>query len=229
MKEIKINAQFRETTGKEAAKRLRNNDLLPAVVYGKGKRSASITVKEVDLIHALHTSAGENAIIELNIKKDSKVEKKMTIIKEIQHHPIKGNMIHVDFSQISLTQNVVVKVPVEVKGEAVGVKRDGGMLEHILWEVEIECLPIKIPEKIEVRIDNLEIGGMVHVKDLKVDEGIKILTNPEEIVLIIEHPKKEEEKAPEEEVESGVKEPEIIGEKERLDKQQEKTEQKQKE
>ncbi len=229
MEQIQIDANIRESTGKQAAKRLRNDGLVPVVVYDKGKKSIPLFISSVDLIHALHTSAGENVIISLNIKKDKKNEKKTVIIKDIQCHPIRNNVLHVDFDQISLTQYVTVKIPLDIKGEPVGVKRDDGTLEHILWEVEIECLPTKIPEKVEVHVDDLEIGDIVHVKNLEVEEGIKILNDPEDAVVVVEPPRKvEEEKPEEEEVVEEEKEPEVIGEKERQEKTKEKTEEEQK-
>ncbi|MCK4518874.1 MAG: 50S ribosomal protein L25/general stress protein Ctc [Candidatus Omnitrophica bacterium] len=221
MKEIKINAQVRETAGKEASRRLRKEGLVPAVVYNKGKKSLALTISERDLIHALHTSAGGNVIIGLNIKKGGKAENKTVIIKDLQHHPIKSSIIHIDFVEISLNQSITVKVPVHPIGEAIGIKQDGGILDHILWEVEIECLPGNIPERIDVVIDELGIGDMIHIKDLKVKEGVKILNNPEDTVLAIEHPKIEEEVPEEEEVKAG-EEPEVIGEKEREEKQKDK-------
>lgn len=225
MAEIIIHAQQREATGKEAAKRLRNAGLAPVIVYKKGKIGVNLAVKSVDLIHALHTSAGENVIIKLEYEKDGKKTHKTVIIKEMQHHPIRGNIMHIDFSEISLTQSIQVKVPIRPVGEAVGVKRDGGILEHVLWELDIECLPTQIPEKIDVNVDELEIGNSIHVKDLKVDNDIKILTDPEEVVMIVEHPKIEEEPIAEEEVtEEGAQEPEVIGEKEREERQKEKGE-----
>ncbi|MCK5306957.1 MAG: 50S ribosomal protein L25 [Candidatus Omnitrophica bacterium] len=224
MKEIRIDAQVRETAGKEASKRLRKEGLVPVIVYDKGKKSLALTISERDLIHALHTSAGGNVIIGLNIKKGAKAENKTVIIKDLQRHPIKNSIIHIDFIEISLDQSITVKVPLHPMGEAIGVKQDGGVLDHILWEVEIECLPGNIPERIDVVIDELGIGDMIHIKDLKVKDGVKILNNPEDTVLAIEHPKKEEEEAApeEEEVEAG-QEPEVIGEKEREEKQKDKT------
>jgi large subunit ribosomal protein L25 len=227
MAEITIKAQQREATGKEVAKRLRDAGLAPAIVYKKGKVGTNLAIKAVDLIHALHTSAGENVIIKLEYEKEGKKTHKTVIIKEMQHHPIKGNIIHVDFSEISLTQNIQVKVPIHPIGEAIGVKRDGGILDHVLWELDIECLPTRIPEKIDVNVDNLEIGSSIHVKDIQIPSDIKILTDPEEVVLMVEHPKAEEEEpVAEEGAEEGAQEPEVIGEKEREERQKEKEESK---
>ncbi len=225
-KEIKIKVKPRDESGKEAATRLRHNGLVPAIVYGRGKKPAAISISEVELIHALHTSAGENVIINLNIDKEGKAQNKTVIIKNIQYHPIKSNIIHVDFLQIALDEKITVKVPVEVKGEAVGVKRDDGVLDHALWEVEVECLPTNIPEKFEVKVDEMEIGDTIQVKDIEVPEGVKILNDIEETVVILEPPRKgEEEVAAEEAVEAEEQEPEVIGEKEREERKLEKEKQ----
>jgi large subunit ribosomal protein L25 len=227
MEQIQVDANLREKTGKEAAKKLRQQGLVPVIVYNEGKDSIPLTIADVDLIHALRTAAGENVIINLNIKNNKKKEEKTVIIKDIQYHPIKGDVLHVDFGQISLTQNITVKVPVELKGEPIGVKRDQGALEHILWEIEVQCLPTNIPEKIEVKVDEMKIGDIVHVKDLQVEEGIEILNDGEDAIAVVEPPKKEEELPEEEEVEAAEveeKEPEVISEKEREEREKEKAE-----
>jgi large subunit ribosomal protein L25 len=230
MAEIVIQAQHRQETGKEAAKRLRNLGMVPSIVYKSGEIGTNLSVKSVDLIHALHTAAGENVIIQLEYDEDGKKQKKTVIIKEMQHHPIKGDIIHVDFSEISLKQKIQVKIPIHPVGEAIGVKRDGGILEHVLWELDVECLPTKIPEKVDVKVDELEIGDSIHVKDIQLESDIEVLTDPEEVVIIVEHPKKEEEPVAEEELPEGTEqEPEVIGEKEREERQKDKEEAKQQE
>ena len=210
MKQVKIKTQIRDEAGKKNARALRREGNIPAVVYKGGQETLSISLVEKELIHALRTSAGENVIINLQIgDKNKKDQNKTVIIKEIQHHPIKDNILHVDFHEISLTEAITVKVPIETKGEAVGVKRDGGILEHMLWELEIECLPTEIPEKIEVDIDKLEIGDAIYVKDLVVPPQIKVLNDLEAIAICVEQPSVEEvpEVAPEE---KAAAEPELI-------------------
>ena len=132
------------------------------------------------------------------------------LIKGIQLDPVKDEVIHVDFNEISLTEKIKVKVPIVDKGEAIGVKRDEGVLEHILWEVEVECLPTQIPQKLEVDVTKLEIGQDIFVKDIPVPEGVKILADPESIAVSVKPPKEEiilEEPA------EGLAEPEMIREK----------------
>ncbi len=210
MQQVKIKTQRRDETGKKNTRAIRKQGIIPAVVYKEGQKTLSISLSERELIHALHTSAGENVIINLQIgDKNKKDQNKTVIIKEIQHHPIKGNLLHVDFYEISLTEVITVKVPIETKGEAIGVKRDSGVLEHMLWELEVECLPTEIPEKIEVDIDKLEIGDAIYVKDLIIPPQIKVLNDLETIAICVEPPRAEEapEAAPEEEA---VVEPELI-------------------
>lgn len=214
MKEINLKAIVRTEVGKEAVKKLRRQGLVPAVVY-KGKNSTNIKIAVKDFQEIIHTKAGENVIINLELEaadsaKDQKHQKsKTTLIKEVQYHPVSADILHVDFNEISLTEAIKVKVPVVVKGEAQGVK-DGGVLEHILWEVEVECLPTQIPENILVNVSALKIGDTVLVKDLSVPSGVKVLNDPETsiIALALPHLEKPEEAKPEE----GLIEPEVITE-----------------
>jgi large subunit ribosomal protein L25 len=139
------------------------------------------------------------------------VAKRTVIIKEIQHHPFKDEIVHVDFSQIALDELIKVKVAIAAKGEAIGVVKNAGILERIMWEVEIECLPTQIPEKIEIDVADLEVGHTKTVKDLIVPSGIKVLADPEQIVVSVAAKKAVEEvvAAPEAE----AVEPEVIREK----------------
>jgi large subunit ribosomal protein L25 len=133
------------------------------------------------------------------------------IIKEIQHHPIRDQILHVDFQEISLTEKLTVEVPIATKGEAEGVVKEEGVLEHVLWEVKVECLPTDIPEKIELEVTNMKIGDSVLVKDLQVPPGVKILDDAEQTVISVTPPyveKPAEEVAAEE-----ITEPELIREK----------------
>lgn len=143
--------------------------------------------------------------------KASAAEKaKTVIIKEIQYHPVRNNVLHIDFNQISLTEKLTVDVPVETKGESQGAK-EGGVLEHILWELKVECLPTKIPEKIEVDVNDLNIGDVIYVKDLNVPEDIEVLSNAEAVVVSVKPPTVE--KVEEEVVVEEITEPEVITEK----------------
>ena len=229
MERINLKANIRNEVGKEAAKKLRQQGLIPAVIY-KGKDTLSIKISAPDFLEAIHTKAGENVIVNLQIEEDAKDKSKphssgsqrdkgaakskrlskTAIIKEVQYHPVRGDVLHVDFNGISLTEMLTVKVPIAAKGEAVGIK-EGGVLAHALWEVEIECLPTQIPESIPVDVSALKIGDSLLVKDLPLPEGVKIIGDPEATVisLAVPHVEEEAEEKPEEE----LQEPEVIMEK----------------
>lgn len=213
MERIQLKAQTREQTGKKYTKQTRKDGFIPAVVYKEGKKTTHLRLKDKDLLSALHTKAGGNVLIDLKVEDEVKAKGKVriVIVKEIQHHPIKDQILHIDFHEISLTEKLTFNVPIAVKGEAEGVVKDEGVLEHIMWEIKVECLPTEIPEKIEVDVTNMKIGDSVLVKDLLIPPGIKVLEKPEETVIVVEMP--HEEKPVEEAVEEGITEPELIREK----------------
>lgn len=209
---VDLHASIREERGKKFSKRLREDGLVPAVVYKKGDDTISLKVDRRDLLKALRTEAGENVIIKLHMDSAKKRKEHTVIIKELQRHPFKDQVLHVDFQEISLTDTLKVKVPITAKGEAIGVKQDAGVLQQVLWELDIECLPTDIPEKIEVDISGLKIGGSLYVSDIKAPGGIKLLDDPGGIVFSVEHPKAVEEVVVQP-AEGGVQEPEVLREK----------------
>ena len=212
MEEILLEAQIRQELGRGKVKDLRDAGFIPAVVYGESKDSLVIKVSHSELLRLIHQHRAENMVISLKIKDDKKKKNRSCLIKEIQYDPVHGDIRHVDFNEISLTKSIRVNVPVEVKGEAVGVKQEGGSLEHILWEIEIECLPADIPKNIEVDVSNLKLGEAIHIKDISFSAKIKVLSDPQAVVLSVAAPMKEE--VPVAPVEGGEKlEPEVIKEK----------------
>jgi len=207
MEKIVLKAEAREATGKKVAKDLRSKGLIPANVYKGGKGATSLQVAAGDLSEVLRTKAGENVIITLKISGEGSQKDKTVVIKEIQREPIKNRILHVDFNEISLTEAIKVNVPLVSHGDPVGVKVDGGVLEHVMRELQVECLPTAIPEKLEVEVAELKIGDSIFVKDIKAPEGVKILNDGELIAMIVKPPKVE---APKEEVAEAVAEPELI-------------------
>lgn len=212
MEEIILNAETREGVGRSKVKNLRDQGFIPAVIYRSGKEAQSLKVSSSLLIKLLHQHRLENALLHLKIKNKEKEATKLCLVKEIQYDPVHGNVIHLDFNEVLMTENIKIKVPVTAKGEAPGVKHDGGSLEHILWEIELECLPADIPSEIEVDISNLKIGDGIHIKDIKFPQKVKVLNDPDDVVLHVVAPMKEE--VPVEAVEGEEKkEPEVIKEK----------------
>jgi large subunit ribosomal protein L25 len=178
--ETKLNAERRSDAGKGVARKLRAAGKVPAVLYGQGLDTTPLTVDSRDLTHLLHSSAGSNVLVDLVVDG----EEHLAIPREIQRDHIHSKWVHVDFLAVSRTQKITVNVPVHETGEAVGVK-EGGVVEHHLREVQIECLPQDVPDAIVVDITNIELGEMVHVSDLVPPEGVTILTNPEDAILSV--------------------------------------------
>ena len=211
MEEIFLDAESREETGRGKVKDLRDKGFIPAVVYAQGKESVSLKISHHDLLQLVHQHRIESAVINLKVKGDKK-QKRPCLIKEIQYHPVRGDIMHVDFNEISLTKAIKVNVPVIAKGESVGVKQEGGSLEHILWEIEVECLPTDIPKGIEVDVSQLKLGESIHIKDITFPVNVKVLTDLSVIVLSVAAPMKEEVVAVPVEGEAS-QEPEVIKEK----------------
>jgi large subunit ribosomal protein L25 len=178
--ETKLNAERRSDAGKGVARKLRAAGKVPAVLYGQGIDATPLTVDARDLQHLLHSGAGSNVLVDVVVEG----EEHLAIPREIQRDHIHSKFVHVDFLAVSRTQTITVSVPVIEIGEAVGIK-EGGVVEHHLRELQVECLPQDVPDQIEVDITEIELGGMVHVRDIQVPAGVTILTNEEDAVLSI--------------------------------------------
>ncbi len=182
------------------------------MVYSQGKESKAINVSHKQLLRLVHQHRLENAVINLKIKNDQKQKARSCLIKEIQYNPVNDDIVHVDFNEISLTKAIKINVPVVAKGEPIGVKQEGGSLEHILWEIEVECLPTDIPKEITVDVSQLKTGDAIHIKDIAFPEKVKVLNNLDAIVLSVAAPIKEEVASIAVEGEE-AQEPEVIKEK----------------
>jgi len=209
MREIMLKAKARDKFGKEHVKKLRRKGVIPAVVYGAEISPLPLEVEAKSFHALLRSGLGENVIITLNID-DPKNGDKKVLIREIQRDPVLGNILHIDFQQISLTKKLTINVPVHLVGTPLGVQQDGGILQHVLRELEVECLPTDIPEKIEVDVSNLKIGDSIHVGDIKL-EGAELLSDPQGSIVSVVPPTifKEPEVAPA----AAAEEPEVITEK----------------
>jgi len=205
MEKVSLEAEIREKTGTGSSGRLRRTGYIPAILYGGKEAPQSLIVNIKDLKKALSTEAGENVIISLKVGDKTRT----VIIKDLQTDPVKGDLLHVDLYQISLKEKLKASVPIEVRGEAPGVK-EGGILQHRLREIEVECLPTEIPEFIPVDVSGLSIGDSLHVKDLRVTGDLKILADGEESVISVVPPTVEEVAPPT--PEEVAAEPEVIGE-----------------
>lgn len=199
---VTIQAEKRTATGKGAARQLRQAGRVPAVIYGHGREAEPLTLGAHALKQALHGIAAESTIIDLEI--DGTPVK--TLIREIQRHPFKPQIMHVDFYEIHAGEKITLSVPIRLVGVAEGVKNQGGTLDQVMREVEIEVLPSDIPDRVDLDVTALEIGDSLHVSDLTIPNA-EILEEPDATVCSVVAPRVEEEPEVEEEE---AAEPELI-------------------
>jgi len=157
---------------KNAARRVRVAGKIPAVVYGAGQDAVAVTVDPRVITKILHSDSGHNSIFDLNVEGTAVVK---AMIVDWQHEPIKGKLLHIDLKRIAMDKMMRVSVPIQLTGVPVGVKTQGGILEHVMREVEIECLPADIPSHLDVDVTSLELHGVIHVSDLPHSGSIKFL------------------------------------------------------
>ena len=188
MAEILVTAKNRSERGKNAAKRLRREGFVPGIVYGGKGGNVSIAVDPKSLQKVLRSEAGRNAILRLDISGAGATN---AILKSWQVDPIKETFLHADFYRIAMDVAIRVTVPVQVRGEARGVKVDGGILELIMREIEVECLPGDIPEHIDVDVSDLGLNGALRVSDLPVSAKVKILEGSDQVVVHVVSVKEE--------------------------------------
>jgi len=214
METVKLKVKLRDKIGKGYARKLRKEGGLPAILYGPHlKISLPLEIEQEDLREfTSHLSKGET-VITLDIINEKKNKEREVIVKDVQRDWLKGGLQHIDFYEVTRGEEVSTAVPFSFIGKTKGEKL-GGVVEHLLREVNIECLPRNIPLNIEIDISSLDIGDFVNIKDLAVPSGVKIVNNPEERVVTVLHPIRVEEEVEEEE---GVEEEEVevIGKKER--------------
>jgi large subunit ribosomal protein L25 len=186
MKQITLETAIREKTGKETCKKLRRDGLIPAVLFGKDAESLSLQVSDKDFRKAMVVS-GRNVIIELKLPSPSE-NTHLAMVSEVQKDPLGLRILHIDFHKISLDTKVRATVPVHLHGEPKGLKK-GGILEHLTWTIEIETLPLSIPDHIALDVSDLDIEDSLSIKDVKLAEGIEILNEPDEIIAIVHAPR----------------------------------------
>ena len=194
-----LTGKIREANGKSAARKLRTDECIPAVVYGLNDNvSLSINPKELS---KLIDDKGRNVLIELKVDGDS-AENRNVVLKELQTHPLKPGWVHIDFLEIDISKKIKVKVPIFLIGVSPGEKQ-GGIVNHIIRALEIESLPNEIPEKFEVDMSEVELNQMIRVSDLNLGESVQIVNDPNDIVLNVHLEKVKEEEPEGEEGEEG--------------------------
>jgi large subunit ribosomal protein L25 len=212
MATVSLSANSRDVKGKGAARTLRSQGQIPAVIYGHGRDPESLALNARDLDKLLSHIQAESTVIEVSVGGHTA----KTLIREIQRHPIKRQILHVDFQALVAGEKVTVSIPIVLTGTPEGVRLEGGVLDQTLREIEIEVDPSNIPDHIEYDVTNMVIGDSVHISDLKVPEGVEVQDDPETSVAVLAAPRAVIEETPvvAEAVEGeagAVAEPEVIG------------------
>jgi large subunit ribosomal protein L25 len=192
MERLNLTVEKRDTRGKGAARGLRRSGFTPGVVYRAGD-SLPVQIGAKELARFVNKTAGEQVLVSLDLADGSR----QAILKEYQKDPITGELLHVDFQEILATEEIEISVHIVVTGECIGVKRDKGMLQYGVREIDIKCLPDKIPGHIKVDVTEMTLGRTVHVRDLQLGEGIKVLTDPGKMIVGVIAVKEEVVAAPE--------------------------------
>jgi len=206
-KQVKLTAERREGTGRAAARKLKARGIVPAIVYGAKMKPEALQVSRREISTVLSHASGENILVDLEVAG----EVRTVLLQEVQHSPVGGDILHVDFHAVSMDEKIEADIPVEPTGTANGVKNFGGLLEQSLRTLEVECLPRDLPDVITVDVSHLNIGDSIHVRDIKLPEGVEAKTPAELTVLSVMAPTVEEE--PASTVPEAAASPEVIKEK----------------
>lgn len=207
--EITITASRRDSGGSRVARRLRRAGTLPAVVYGDGKEARMIELNAHDLDTTLRHHSGESLMVNLSVDGQPSCK---ALLREIQHHPVSGKVLHVDFNEVSMTKKLKISVAVELVGTPVGVSQQGGVLEHLVHSIEVECLPADLVQHFQVDVSALGVGERAFVSDVQIEAGKHTVLTPGDIaVASVAAPRVSEEPAASEEAEAGAQAyPEVI-------------------
>jgi large subunit ribosomal protein L25 len=210
MKSVKLTAFPRELSKRLGVKKVRTNGRIPAVIYGRHNKPQNLEVASKDLEQVIHTAHSEILLVNLAVDKGNR----LALVRDIQHHPLSGKMLHVDFQEVAENEKVTAMVPVETTGEAVGVKTGGGVLEHVLFKVKVRATPQDLPEVINIDVTNLQIGQSIHIGEIQVPAGVEIVGKKEAPVVAVAAPLTEAQEAAATEAAGGAAaQPEMIKEK----------------
>jgi large subunit ribosomal protein L25 len=194
MKTVPLSAYPRTLARRGGVKKLRDGGRVPAVIYGGKTKPQNVELKSKDLENLIKHSVSENILLDLAVEGDAQ-KTRLALLKEVQHHPLKSQILHVDLHEVAPDEKVTVMVPVETVGEAAGVKSSSGVLEHVLFKIRVRALPKDLPEVIEVDVSHLEIGQTIHLGDIKPPAGVEILGDKKVSVISVAAPITEAQEA----------------------------------
>jgi large subunit ribosomal protein L25 len=187
-KQATLSARVRPETGSNAVKNVRARDAVPAIVYGSSVQPQNLEINRREFEMLLSHAAGESILVELAIEDQGQTVKHLSLVQEVQHHPLRGDVVHIDFHAVSAHETIEASIPLEPVGEADGVKNYGGILEIVVRDLSIRCLPKDLPEIIEVDVSALKVGDAIHVRDLKLPAGVEAILDGDVTVLSIAPP-----------------------------------------
>jgi large subunit ribosomal protein L25 len=195
MKSVPLQAYQRSQVRRGEVKKLRATGRVPAVIYGRLAQPQNLELNSKEIADLINRSVSENILVDLAVENDARA-KRLALVQDIQHHPLDGNVLHVDFHEVAEDEKITVMVPVKAEGEAAGVKNNGGVLEHVVFKIKIRSLPKDLPEQIVVDVTPLEIGKAIHLGDLKAPTGVEILGDKHLTVVAVALPRTEVEETP---------------------------------
>jgi large subunit ribosomal protein L25 len=193
--QVKLSARPRVEVGRNAVGKVRARGAIPAVIYGGKDAARNLEVDKKDIENLLSRAVGENILVELEIRDGGKISNRISLIQEVQHHPVRGEIIHIDFHAVSMTEEIDAEVVLEHEGEPVGVKTFGGLLQQNMRSLPIRCLPQNLPEIIIVDVSGLNIGESLHVRDIKLPTGVVAVPDGDLTVFLVSEPTVAEEPA----------------------------------
>jgi large subunit ribosomal protein L25 len=183
--QVKLKARKRTLVGRNAIKRIKQKGLVPGVIYGSNQTPIPLEVDNRELSTVLAHALSEHVLVELEIVDGNQSTNKLALIQEVQHHPLKPGFVHVDFHAVSATEKITSAVPIETTGEALGVRTFGGLLEHSLRTLEVQCYPQDLPGVIRIDVTNLNIGESLHVRDIQLPAGVETITDEDLTVVSV--------------------------------------------
>ncbi len=192
-KQVKLAAQARTQIGRSAVNKLKQQGLVPATIYGGTDKPMSLQIAGRDIETVLSHAVGESILVELDITDQGKKSNRLALIQEVQHHPVRRQILHVDFHSVKMDENITAQIPVEPFGTPNGVKNFGGLLEQSVRSIEVECLPKDLPEIITVDVAALNVGDSIHIKDIQLPAGVTATDDPDLTVFIVAEPTVAEE------------------------------------
>jgi large subunit ribosomal protein L25 len=183
--QVKLTARKRTLVGRNAIKKIKEKGLVPGVIYGSQEEPIALQVDGRELTSVLAHASSEHVLVELEIVDGSESTNRLALIQEVQHHPLKRELLHVDFHAVSATEKIVSEVPIEAVGEALGVRTFGGLLEYSLRTLEVECYPQDLPDIVRIDVTNLSIGESLHVRDIQLPTGVEAITDEDLTVVSV--------------------------------------------